>query len=173
MEISKYIIPSLIFIVILSGIYRKTDIYNDFILGAENGARTVISIFPNILAITIGISMLQASGFTEIATDFLSPILNFIGMPPGVLTLALFRPLSGSASLSVVEDIFRTFGADSENGLISSVMMGSTETTFYTVALYFGSCGIKNIRHTLFAALAADIAGIVSSILITRIYFNL
>lgn len=173
MEISNYIIPCFILCVILCGICEKNDIYEDFIFGAKDGFASAVNIFPNIIAVTAATAMLKASGFIDMAADFLAPFLNLIGMPGSVLTLALFRPLSGSASLSVVGDIFNTFGADSESGLIASVMMGSTETTFYTVAVYFGSCGIKNLRHTLFAALAADLVGIIASVIVTRIYFNI
>lgn len=173
MEISKYPIPLLILSAIILGLYKGNDVYGDFLDGAESGAKTLLQIFPNIIAVMASISMLKASGFIEIVSKLLAPALKLVGMPAPVLTLAFFRPLSGSASLSVVEDIFRNFGADSESGLISSVMMGSTETTFYTVALYFGSCGIKNIRHTLFAALAADIVGIIASVVVTRLYFNM
>lgn len=173
MEISKYPIPLLILAAVIFGIYKGNNIYGDFLDGAQDGAKTVLTIFPNIIAVMAAISMLKASGFIEILAHAISPVLKLIGMPSPVLTLAFLRPLSGSASLSVVGDIFKNFGADSESGLIASVMMGSTETTFYTVALYFGSCGIKNIRHTLFAALAADIAGIIASVIITRIYFNI
>lgn len=173
MEISVYPIPLLILAAVIFGIYKKNDIYGDFLDGANDGIRTAVNICPNIIAVMSAVAMLKASGFIDILADMLSPVLNFIGMPVSVLTLALFRPISGSASLSVVNDIFNNFGVDSESGLIASVMMGSTETTFYTIALYFGSCGIKNIRHTLFAALAADIAGIAASVVVARIYFNL
>lgn len=173
MEISKYPIPIFIFVVILLGIYKQNDIYDDFLSGAENGLSVVLAIFPNIIAVMAVIAMLKASGFVEILASAAAPVLEFVGMPSAVLTPALFRPFSGSASLSLVGDIFNTLGPDSESGLIASVVVGSTETTFYTVALYFGACGIKNLRHTLFAALSADIAGIIAGVVVARIYFNI
>jgi len=120
----------------------------------------------------VAISMLRASGAIDLLANWLSPVLTLIGLPADVLPLTLLRPISGSASLGIVTDIIKTHGPDSYAGRLASIMMGSTETTFYTVAVYYGCIGIKDIRHTIKAALTADAAGMLASILVCRFYFG-
>ncbi len=170
---TSYIIPFIIMIIIVLGLIRKGDVFSPFLEGAREGLRLAIDIFPNILGIMTAIYMLRSSGAIELLSAFLTPVLKPLRFPPEVIPLAVLRPVSGSGALSIVKDILETYGPDSYIGRVASVMMGSTETTFYTVALYFGVAGIKNIRHTLKAALAADITGIILSIIICNLFFRM
>lgn len=159
--ISTLAIPVMIFGIILYGLVKRVSVYDCFVEGAKDGVQSLFGIIAPLVGLMVAVSMLRASGIIDIIGKFLSPLLIRIGMPGEVLPLALLRPVSGSASLAIVNDIFKNFGADSAAGKIASVMMGSTETTFYTIAVYFGAVGVKNTRHTLKAALIADFTGII------------
>ena len=171
--ISKYIMPVIILFIILFGLKRKKEVYQPFVKGASDGLKTLGEIMPSIVGIIVAVSMLKASGAIELLAKLLSPVLKIIGMPQEIIPLALLRPFSGSGSVSIVNDIIKTHGPDSYSGRIAAVMMGSTETTFYTVALYYGVAKVKNIRHTLHAALLADVCGIIGSIIVCRLYFRM
>ena len=148
------------------------DIFDVFASGAKSGVELTLQILPTLVGLMVAISMLRASGAIDLLASWLSPILSLIGLPADVLPLTLLRPVSGSASLGIVTDIIKTNGPDSYAGRLASIMMGSTETTFYTVAVYYGCIGIKDIRHTIKAALTADAAGMLASILVCRFYFG-
>lgn len=173
MSISKYIMPLIILFIIVFGSIRKKDVYDPFVRGATDGLKTLAGILPSIVGILVAVSMLKASGAIELLAHALSPLLNLIGMPEEIIPIALLRPFSGSGSISIVNDVIKTCGADSYAGRIAAVMMGSTETTFYTVALYYGVAKVKNIRHTLHAALLADVCGIIGSVIVCRLYFRM
>ncbi len=166
--ISIFAVPVFIAIFVVSGLVKKVGVYDCFTEGAKEGMHSMLGIIAPLVGLMVAINMFRASGALEIISNGLSGFLSLIGMPTEVLPLAILRPISGSASLAVVTDIFETAGPDSAAGKIASVMMGSTETTFYTIAVYFGSVGIKNTRHTLTAALSADLTGIVLSALVAR-----
>lgn len=170
--VSSSVIPAAVFAIVLYGSVHLNDIFDVFVSGAKSGVELTLQILPTLVGLMVAISMLRASGFIDWTAKLLSPVLTFIGLPAEVLPLALLRPVSGSASLGIVTDILRTNGPDSYAGRLASVMMGSTETTFYTVAVYYGSIGIKDLRHTLKAALAADAVGMLASIVICRLYFG-
>lgn len=170
--ISVFAVPAFILLFVVSGLVKKVGVYDCFSEGAKEGVQSMLGIIAPLVGLMVAINMLRASGALELISSFLSPVLSFIGLPPDVLPLALLRPVSGSASLALVTDIFQTVGPDSLSGKIASVMMGSTETTFYTVAVYFGSVGIKNTRHTLPAALTADLTAILLSSLAVRIFLS-
>lgn len=163
---TAYIIPAAILMIILFGLVKTNDVFTPFLEGAEEGIKITVSILPNLIGIMVAMNMLKASGAIQMLAAALEPALKYIGMPPEVIPLALLRPISGSGSLGIVNDILKNCGADSRAGRVASVMMGSTETTFYTAALFFSAAKIKNIRHTLKAAIAADITGIICSVLI-------
>lgn len=163
MIISLFAIPVFIGGFVLFGLIRGVNVYECFTEGAKTGIESTLGIIAPLVGLSVAISMFRESGALAIITDFLSPILSVINFPTEVLPLAILRPISGSASLAAVNDIFANFGPDSPVGKIASVMMGSTETTFYTIAVYFGSVGIKNTRHTIPSALSADITGILLS----------
>ena len=131
----------------------------------------MFGVFPSLFAIFIAISVFRASGLVEFLTNLLSPVCSALNFPSELLPFALLRPVSGSGSLAMASDIFTSYGADSFAGRCASVMMGSTETTFYTIAVYFGASGTKNIRHTLKCALLADAFGMIMSVIVCRWYF--
>lgn len=161
--ISIFAMPIFIALFVLSGMIKKVGVYDCFVDGAKDGLKSMYGIAVPLIGLMVGISMLRESGTLELISSALSPILLKLKIPSEVLPLAILRPISGSASLAVVTDIFRTYGPDSAAGTIASVMMGSTETTFYTIAVYFGAAGIKNTRHTVASALTADITAILLS----------
>ncbi len=166
--ISTLSVPLLIALFVGIGLFRKVGVYDCFVEGAKDGLQSMVGIVAPLVGLMVAINMFRASGALELLGTLLAPVLNFLKLPSDVLPLAMLRPVSGSASTAIVTDIFQNLGPDSPAGKIASVMMGSTETTFYTVAVYFGAIGIKNTRHTLPAALAADATGILLSILITH-----
>lgn len=166
--ISLFAIPVFIGGFVLFGLIRGVNVYQCFTEGAKSGVESTIGIIAPLVGLTVAISMLRESGTLELITKFLSPVLSLLNIPTEVLPLAILRPISGSASLAAVNDIFSNYGPDSVIGKIASVMMGSTETTFYTIAVYFGSIGIKNTRHTIPSALSADITGILLSSVIVH-----
>lgn len=163
-----FAMPVFIAVFVIFGMIKKVGVYECFTEGAKDGVQSMLGIIAPLVGLMVAINMFRASGILDIISNALSGILGKIGMPAEVLPLAILRPISGSASLAVVTDIFQTAGADSAAGKIASVMMGSTETTFYTIAVYFGAVGIKNTRHTIGAALSADLTGIILSAIITR-----
>lgn len=172
-KISEFVMPAIILFIMVFGLIRKKDVYSPFISGASDGLKTLGEIAPSIVGIIVATSMLTASGAIDLIAYALSPFLKLIGMPKEIIPLAILRPFSGSGCISIVNDILTRQGPDSYSGRIAAVMMGSTETTFYTVALYYGAAKIKNIRHTLHAALLADICGIIGSIIVCRLYFKM
>ena len=167
--ISVFAIPVFITAFLVFGFAKRVNVYDCFVDGAKDGLQSTLGIIAPLIGLMVAINMFRESGALELISNLLSPVLSFVGIPAEVLPLALLRPVSGSASLALVTDIFKTYGPDSIPGNISSVMMGSTETTFYTIAVYFGAVGIKNTRHTLPAALSADLTGIILSAIIARI----
>jgi len=166
--ISAFAMPAVIGAFLLLGMVRRVKVYDCFVEGAKDGLQSLVGIIPPLVGLMVAISMFRASGALELLAKLLSPLLSALQLPKEVLPLALLRPISGSASTAIVTDIFQTLGPDSPAGTIASVMMGSTETTFYTVAVYFGAVGIKNTRHTIGAALLADLTGILLSIAVAR-----
>ncbi len=169
MLISVFAVPVLIAFFIGVGLWRRVGVYDCFVEGAKDGLQSMVGIVAPLIGLMVAIQMFRASGALELLATALAPVLNAVGLPADVLPLALLRPISGSASTAIVTDIFQNLGPDSAAGKIASVMMGSTETTFYTVAVYFGSVGIKNTRHTIAAALLADFTGISLAVLMTRL----
>ncbi len=155
--ISVLSVPVMIVGIVVYGMTKRINVYDSFVEGARGGLENMLQIVAPLVGLMVGISMLRASGFLDILGQVLKPITDAIGMPKEVLPLALLRPISGSGSVAIVNDIFKNFGPDSAAGKVASVMMGSTETTFYTVAVYFGAIGIKKTRHTLKSALLADL----------------
>jgi len=167
--ISIFAVPAFIFIFLMSGFVSRIDVYDSFVRGAKSGLTATFNIIPSLIGLMVAIAMFRESGCLELITKLISPLTSRIHMPSDIVPLALLRPVSGSASLAVVTDIFKNFGPDSLQGNIASIMMGSTETTIYTIAVYFGSVGIKNIRYTLLAALTADLTGIIMSVVLGNV----
>lgn len=167
--ISSIAMPLIILLIILYGVAEKNKTFDTFLKGAKEGIEIVINLFPTLLGIFLAVGVLRSSGIIELIVKIIEPILNTIKIPAQIMPLALLRPISGSASMAVATDIMTQYGVDSNIGLIASVIMGSTETTLYTIAIYTSSVGIKKTRKVLIAALVADIVGMVTSVVICSI----
>ena len=167
--ISNIAVPFTILIIIVCGLMEKQATFDIFIEGAKEGIQIVVNIFPTLLGLFLSINVLRTSGIIEAFTSLALPLLNLLKIPAEILPLALLRPISGSASMAVATDIMTKYGVDSIIGLISSTIMGSTETTLYTIALYTSAIKIKKIRFVLIAALAADFIGMLTSVIFWRI----
>lgn len=155
----------------LYGAYKKVQVFDVFVEGAKQGFETSISLLPYLIAMLVAIGMLRASGFFELMGEILAPFLSSIGMPAELLPLALIRPFSGSASTGIMADLIHTHGGNSFIAKTAATMMGSTETTFYVIAVYFGAVGIKKTRYAIPAGLLADLTGILVAILICKLVF--
>ena len=169
---SLYIIPVFFIIIVFVGLYKGVDVFETFIQGARNGIPTVFRIIPPLVGLMVAIGVFRASGALDLLVYAVKPLFSFIGVPEGVIPLALLRPVSGSASLAMMSDIIQSHGPDSMTGRIASTVMGSTETTFYTLTVYFGAVGTKDTRYTLAAALLADTAGIIFSVWVCTILYG-
>ncbi len=167
--ISVGVIPVLFVIVLGYGLAKKVNVFECFVEGAAEGIKVTIRIIPPLVGLLAAIGMLRASGALDFLIGLLSPVTGFLGIPSEVMPLAMLRPVSGSGSLALVTDLVTRYGADSFVGRVASTMMGSTETTFYTLAVYFGSVGIKDARHTVKCALLADLAGMLASVWVWRL----
>lgn len=171
MNVSDLILPIVIGSILFYGIYKKVDIYTVFIDGAMEGAKAALRIFPYILAVIFAINMFIQSGAEDFIVRILAPVTTLIGLPPELLSLSIVKPLSGGGSLGVYQSILDNYGPDSYIGRSASVLMGSSETIFYTVAVYFGAVGIKNIRHTVKVGLIAHCASIIGALVVSKFMF--
>ncbi len=169
--VSLLAVPAMFITIILFGLARRVRVYDYFIEGAADGLKTVVRIIPPVIGLLVAVAMLRASGTLDIIGGLLRPLTSAIGMPNDLLPLALLRPVSGGGALGILTDIVNRFGPDTLQGRMASTMMGSTETTFYTLTVYFGAVGIRNTRHALPAAIFADIVGITASVVISRMFF--
>ncbi len=170
--ISILIIPFMITVILFHGMIKKVDIYEAFVEGAGEGFKTAIKIMPYLIAIFLAIGIFRESGSLQIFIKIVSPVTNRLGIPSEVLPLAIMRPISGSGALGIVKDLIHTYGPDSFVGRVASTMMGSAETIFYTMAVYFGAIAIKDSRHTLLAALISHLAAVIASVVVCQFYFR-
>ncbi len=166
--LSATAIPMMIVIIIAYGIKEKQKVFDIFLEGAKEGLQIVIQLFPTLLGIFLAVGLLRSSGVLDFVIQLISPITNLLQIPSQILPLAMLRPISGSASMGVAVDIMQQYGVDSIIGSITSTIMGSTETTFYTIAIYTACVKIKKIRFVLVAALLADLAGMITSVIICQ-----
>ena len=171
MNLSSLVIPLLLAAVAVYGMGKQVDVYGALTHGAEEGLTVLLRIIPALVGLLTAVSMFRASGAMEWFSSLCAPVLEWLGIPPEVTPLMLIRPVSGSGALAVATDILTSHGPDSYEGRVAAVMLGSTETTFYTIAVYFGSAGIHRTRHTIPAALTADITGFLASALAVRLFF--
>ena len=155
--ISKIILPIFIIIIIFYGVKKKINVYESFLEGAKEGLEIVFKIFPTLIGIFVAIGALRSSGIIDAISNVLNPVLKIIQFPSEIMPLAILRPISGSGSMAIATDIMTKFGVDSNIGLIASVIMGSTETTLYTIAIYTSAVGIKKTRLIIIPALIADV----------------
>lgn len=172
MNFTDWLLPLLSTFIVVFGAIKGINVFDSFLEGAKSGFKTVFDITPPLIALLTAVSMLKASGGLEALTSLLSPLSAAVGIPKEVLPLALLSPVSGSGSVSMFESILKDFGPDSFVGRCASVLMGSTETTFYAITLYYGSVGIKNTRHTLPCAACADIISFILSPIAVRIFMK-
>ena len=166
------IVPFTICGVALYGAFHRVDVYSSLVQGAGEGLSTLVRIVPSLVGLMTAVYMLRASGALELAALALAPLLERVGLDPELLPLMLVRPISGSAALGVGAELISTYGPDSQLGRTAAVMLGSTETTFYTIAVYYGSAGIIKTRHTIPAALTADFVGFIASAFAVRLFFG-
>ena len=176
MNIINYIsiiaVPAVILIILLYGIFERKNVFDIFLKGANDGLKMVIKIFPTLIGLFLAIGALSSSGVLDFIIKLISPVLNILKIPSEIMPLAILRPISGSGSIAVATELMKKFGVDSLIGLIVATIMGSTETTLYTIAVYTSSVNIKKTRFVLFAALMADLTGIIASVVIWRILSN-
>ncbi len=166
-----YIVPMLLAGVSLFALRKRENIYESLLLGAEDGLKLLISIVPSLILLLTAVHMLRASGAIDALTEVLSPVFSLLGIPPETAPLVLIRPISGSAALAVGADLMANYGVDSVIGRTAAIMLGSTETTFYTVSVYFGAAGIRRTRYAVPAALLADLTGFCIASLTARLFF--
>ena len=171
-SITVYILPIVFVLILLFGLFNNVKTFDVFVNGAKKGVSTTFKIIPPLVGLFIAIAVFRKSGAMDLIVLAVKPLAKLFGIPSEVVPLALLRPVSGSASLALVADILNSYGADSFIGRVASTMMGSTETIFYTLTIYFGSIGIKNIRYTLAAALVADLVSVVASVWICTLVFG-
>lgn len=172
MNLSAYVIPVLLASVAVYGMGRHVDVYSALTHGAEEGLTVLLRVVPALVGLLTAVSMFRVSGAMEWLSGLFAPVLELLGVPPETAPLMLVRPVSGSGALAVATDLMAAHGPDSYIGRVAAVMLGSTETTFYTIAVYFGSAGIHKTRHTVPAALAADLTGFIAAAFAVRLLFG-
>ena len=169
--LTEVLIPALMLAVSCAAMAGKRDVYSLLVTGAEDGLHTVLRILPSLIILLTAVQMLRASGAMDLLASVLTPLCSWLGIPPETVPLILIRPISGSAALAVGSELMATHGVNSEIGRTAAIMLGSTETTFYTVSVYFGAAGIKRTRYTIPAALIADLTGFIAAAWVTRWMF--
>lgn len=168
---TDYLVPLLLLITACFGLRRKENVYDLMLQGGQDGLRILFSILPALVVLLTAVHMLRASGAAELLGQLLTPAFRAVGIPPETAMLVLIRPISGSAALAVGADLMATYGPDSLIGRTAAVMLGSTETTFYTISVYFGAAGIKKTRYAIPAALFADLVGFCMAAWTVRIFY--
>ena len=170
--ISIIVLPIIVLTIIIYGYKKRINIYESFLKGVLEGLKTTVNIFPNLLAMIFAVNLLIKSGFVDYISSFLNPLLSNYSLSTDIISMSLFRPISGTASLAILNNILSNFGPDSIMGRLASTIQGSTDTTFYVLALYFGSVGIKKTKYALPVGLFADLVGIITSFLIVYMFFR-
>lgn len=170
-QLSTWAIPLLISSIVFIGFWRRVKVYEAFVEGAAEGFQTSIRIMPFLVAMMVAINIFRSSGALDACVDFSSPILFAMGIPKDLVPLAIMRPLSGTGSLGLATEILNTFGPDSFVGRIASTVLGSTDTTFYILTVYFGAVGIRNPRYSVFVGLIGDMVGFLGSIYVCKYLF--
>ena len=166
--VSNLAMPMIILLIVIYGLKEKNKVFDTFLEGAKEGIETMFNIFPTLIGLFVAIGALRSSGVLDMIIYFITPLLNVLHFPSELMPLAMLRPISGSSSIAVATDIMKNYGVDSTLGMMASTIMGSTETTLYTIAVYTSCIRVKKTRYVLLAALVADIVGIVASVIICR-----
>ena len=169
--VSTWAIPFFLAAVPLYGAFRKVKVFESFVEGAKGGVQTAVRIIPYLVAMLVAVGMLRAAGAIDMMAQALSPLLSWLRFPAEILPLAIMRPLSGSGSLGIVTELVSTHGPDSFIGRLAASAYGSTETTFYVLAVYFGAVGIRKTRHAVIAGLTADLASLTAAVIVCRLAF--
>jgi spore maturation protein B len=172
MNIGSVIIPAIMSVIIVYGLVKKVDIFECFITGAKEGLGTAVAILPALVALMTCVGMFKASGVLDVVTFSFAPLAGLLGIPKEIIPLAILRPISGSGALVIFNNLLGEFGPDSYIGRVASVLEGSSETTFYTIAVYFGAIKLSKTRHTVAASLTADVAGFVMSAVMVTWFFG-
>ena len=167
---TDYLIPLLLLSATLIALRKQENSYDLLLSGTADGLKLILTLIPTLILLLTAVTMLRASGAIDIISAFLAPVFRFLGIPPETAILVLIRPISGSAALAVGADLMAHYGVDSLIGRTAAVMLGSTETTFYTISVYFGAAGIKKTRYTVPAALVADFVGFFVASLTARFF---
>ncbi len=171
-KITDYLVPLLLLTSSLLTLRKKENAYDLLLQGGKEGLELLFTLVPTLVMLLTAVTMLRVSGAMELIGNFLSPVFAFFGIPPETALLVLIRPISGSAALAVGAELMASYGVDSAIGRTVAVMLGSTETTFYTISVYFGAAGIKKTRYTLISALIADFVGFFMASLTVRLFFS-
>ena len=166
-----YIVPCLLLTAALLALRRKENAYDILLSGTADGLKMLVTIIPALILLLTAVSMLRASGAVEVISSVLAPLFSFFGIPPETAMLVLVRPISGSAALAVGAELMQEYGTESLIGRTAAVMLGSTETTFYVISVYFGAAGIQKTRYAIPAALLADLTGFFVASLTTRLFW--
>ena len=169
-KITDYIVPLILLVTCLWGLWKKKDVYPILLSGATDGLKLLLDLIPTLILLLCAVTMLRASGAVDLLSRLVAPLFHFFGIPPETALLVLIRPISGSAALAVGSELMVEYGVDSTIGRTAAIMLGSTETTFYTISVYFGAAGIKKTRYTIIAALIADITGFLVASLTARFF---
>ena len=172
MNFSTYIVPIFVLFIIFYGFKKKVNIYDSFLVGAKNGIITIFHIAPAVIAMVFATNLFLNSHFLEFVFSYFNPILEALNIPVSVLPMAMVRPISGTASLAIMSNIFELYGPDSFVGRLASNLQGCTDTTIYVLALYFGSIKVTKTKHALSAGLFADAVGILAAFVITFLFFS-
>ena len=168
---ADYLVPLLLAVICALALSKRENAYTHLLTGGREGLELLISIIPALVLLLTAVTMLRASGAMALLSDLLAPALNFFGIPPETAPLILIRPISGSAALAVGTELMASYGVDSPIGRTAAIMLGATETTFYTISVYFGAAGVRQIRYTVLAALFADFVGFFMASLTARLFF--
>lgn len=168
---TDYVLPGILLSISLIALHRKENLYDDLVTGASQGLHLLGNICPSLVILLTAVSMLRSSGALEALSEFLAPLCARVGIMPELLPIMLVRPLSGSAALAVFAELLSVYGPDSSIGRTAAIMLGSTETTFYTISVYFGATGIQKTRYTVPAALAADLTGFLTACFWQNVFF--
>jgi spore maturation protein B len=171
-QVSVWAIPVILLVIPVYGAFRKVKVYECFVEGAKEGFQVGVRIIPYLVAILVAVGMLRGAGAIDLLAGWLDPLLRRVGMPAEILPLAIMRPLSGSGSMGIVTELIKTHGPDSFISRLAATAYGSTETTFYVLAVYFGAVGVKKARHAVVAGLTADIISLIAAVFICRLVFG-
>ena len=165
--------PAFACVIVVFGLIKRVPVFDIFLKGAKEGMQILYSIAPTIIGLVFAVDLLRSSGAIDAICNFIDPVADYLGFPKEIVPMVLLRPVSGSGSTALLTSLYEQCGPDSFAGRVASVLAGSSETTFYAIAMYFGCIKVKKIRHTLFAAIIADITAAVMSVLTVRLYFGM